>query len=96
MLRFESLEADFDGLMRSYKLPMRLHHAQNIISHHLPSNLTRAAVADAETLEAVRAAYPDDVALLPAVNGTCEDLANYSSSYDLTDRPHVCKGGKLE
>ena len=95
VLRFERLEADFDGLMRSNGLPMRLKQARNVISHHLPSNLTRAAVADAETLEAVRTAYPDDFSLLPAVNGTCEDLANYSSSYDLTDRPHVCKGGKL-
>ena len=82
--------------MRSQNLPTRLHHAQNIISHHLPSNLTRASVADAETLRAVREAYPDDFSLLPAVNGTCEDLANYTSEYDLTDRPHVCRGGKLE
>ena len=95
VLRFERLEADFDGLMRSQNLPMRLKQARNI-SHHLPSNLTRAAVADAETLKAVREAYPDDAALLPAVNGTCEDLADYSEPYDLTDRPRVCKGGKLE
>ena len=96
MLRFERLGEDFDGLMRSQGLPMRLHHAQNMISHHLPSNLTRAAVADAETLEAVRAAYPDDFELLPAVNGTCADLADYSAPYELTDRPRVCRGGKLE
>ena len=44
----------------------------------------------------VRAAYPDDAALLPAVNGTCADLADYSEPYELTDRPRVCKGGKLE
>ena len=74
---------------------MRLKQARNI-THHVPSNLTRAAVADEATVTAVREAYPDDAALLPAVNGTCEDLANYSSSYDLTDRPHVCRGGKLE
>jgi hypothetical protein len=95
VLRFESLEDDFDALMMSQRLPMRLAQARNI-THHVPSNLTRAAVADAETLQAVREAYPDDFALLPAVNGTCEDLANYSAPYDLTDRPHVCKGGKLE
>ena len=94
VLRFESLEEDFDGLMRSHGLPMRLHHARNI-THHVPSNLTRAAVADEATVTAVREAYPDDSALLPAINGTCEDLANYSESYDLTDRPHVCKNGKL-
>ena len=81
--------------MRSHGLPIRLKQARNI-THHVPSNLTRASVADAETLQAVRAAYPDDAALLPAVNGTCADLADYSAPYDLTDRPHVCKGGKLE
>ena len=95
VLRFERLEADFDALMMSQGLPMRLKQARNI-THHLPSNLTRAAVADAATLEAVRGAYPDDFELLPAVNGTCADLADYSSSYDLTDRPRVCRGGKLE
>jgi len=95
VLRFERLEADFDALMMSQGLPIRLNQARNI-THHVPSNLTRAAVADAATLEAVRGAYPDDFALLPAVNGTCADLADYSSSYDLTDRPRVCRGGKLE
>ena len=44
----------------------------------------------------MREAYPDGFALLPAVNGTCEDMANYSEPYDLTDRPRACKGGKLE
>ncbi len=83
-------------MMRSQGLPTRLNQARNVISHHLPSNLTRAAVADAATLRAVRGAYPDDFALLPAVNGTCADLADYSSSYDLTDQPRVCRGGKLE
>ena len=95
MLRFERLGADFDALMRSQGLPMRLKQARNI-THHVPSNLTRAAVADAETLKAVRAAYPDDFDLLPAVNGACADLATYSEPYDLTDRPRACKNGKLE
>jgi len=95
VLRFERLGADFDALMMSQNLPIRLHQARNI-THHVPSNLTRAAVADAATLEAVRGAYPDDFALLPAVNGTCADLADYSAPYDLTDRPRVCRGGKLE
>jgi hypothetical protein len=106
VLRFERLEDDFDELMRSQALPMRLRQADRNISHHLPSNLTRAAVADAETLEAVREAYSDDFALLgyDAANATrsssraCEDLADASllGAYDLTERPHVCKGGKLE
>ena len=95
VLRFERLEDDFDGLMRSQKLPMRLAQARKI-THHVPSNLTRAAVADAATIKAVRGAYPDDFALLPAVNGTCADLANYSEPYDLTDKSHVCMNGKLE
>ena len=82
--------------MRSQGLPMRLNQARNIISHHLPSNLTRAAVADAATRSGPCArAYPDDFALLPAVNGTCADLADYSEPYELTDRPRVCRGGKL-
>ena len=105
VLRFEFLGEDFDGLMRSQGLPMRLRQADRNVSHHLPSNLTRAAVADAATLQAVREAYPDDFALLgyDAANATrsfraCEDLADASllGAYDLTDRPRVCKGGKLE
>jgi hypothetical protein len=94
VLRFEFLEEDFDALMMSQGLPTRLNQARNI-THHLPSNLTRAAVADAATLEAVREAYSDDFALLPGVNGTCADLADYSEPYELTDRPRVCRGGKL-
>ena len=64
------------------------------------------AAADALT---VREAYRDDLLLLGydaddhAANATrsfraCEDLADASllGAYDLTDRPRVCKGGKLE
>ena len=56
--------------MRSQALPMRLKQARNI-THHVPSNLTRAAVADALATRTavVKVAHfdttPADLTLLP-------------------------------
>ena len=96
VLRFERLEEEFDALMRAWGLRQRLAHAQ-VVSHHMPSSLTRADFSDPATLAVVRSAYAEDFDLLcyDEANATercrrnatgpqiCEDLPN--ASYDLSD-----------
>ena len=90
------LEADFDGLMRSHGLPMRLHHAQNIISHHLPSNLTRAAVARRRDAPGrARGLPPTTSRCCPPSTGPARGTRHYLEPYELTDRPRVRRAGSL-
>lgn len=81
LLRFESVEGDFDALMAAYDLPHRL-EATTATRHHDPTTLSPADVSRS-TAQAARAAYAEDyrllfdgpcAALTRSPNGTCVDL----------------------